>query len=90
MIPKHVTKIGKYAFSCCNSLTKIDFQSNSELKIIGNRSFNESSTKSIIIPRSVYIIGSKAFNKCKEIKTIDFQNESELKIIGKKLFNFHL
>ena len=52
-IPPLLTKIDNYAFGYCEKLVSVNFPENSNLKIIGENAFEETSIKSISIPSNV-------------------------------------
>ncbi len=71
VIPSSVTSIGNYAFSSCESLSSVDFGSNSQLQSIGNSAFAYcTSLTSITIPSTVISIGNAAFNGCSALTDI--------------------
>ena len=64
----------------------IRFDDNSQIKIIGKRSFNESLLKCILIPSTVEVIGNSSFMKCKELETVKFSQDSQLILIEPQAF----
>ena len=85
-IPQHVTKICHQAFNYCINLKKIEFEKNSELKIIGSDAFSYAQIESITIPASVTHICNSAFSQNPKLKQIDFEPNSELQFIGAHAF----
>jgi hypothetical protein len=73
-------------FCDCESLCAIVFESNSELKRIGDYAFSGSGIKSIRIPSSVENIGEKCFFDCKGLCEVFFNSDSKLKEIGCEAF----
>ena len=69
-----------FSFCFCSELKTVEFQANSQLKIIDDYAFFVSSLESISIPPHVTEIGEMAFGYCEEIKKI------ELKIIKQNSF----
>ena len=73
VIPDDVTKIGKYAFSGCSSLSSIEIPNS--VTSIGDFAFDGcSSLTSIEIPNSVTNIGYSAFNGCSSLSSIKIPN----------------
>lgn len=86
-IPKSVTKIGRYAFSSCNSLTNITI-TNSVTRIFGYAFFGCTSLTSIIIPNSVTRIGKYAFSDCTLLTSINVSKDnSQYSSVNGVLFN---
>lgn len=68
-IPKGVTKIPNYGFSCCTSLTSITLSEG--LETISDNAFEDSSNlASIDLPSTVKTIGSSAFNGCTKLESL--------------------
>lgn len=86
LIPSHVTTICTGAFIYCQQLSRVEFQSNSELQIIDDKAFQYSQLDSISIPAHVKTIGKQAFYGCKNLSRIEFQPNSELRTIKEKAF----
>lgn len=60
-IPKGVTKLSNYSFSCCTSLSSITFSDG--LETIGDNAFEDCpSLTSIVLPSTLRKIGNSAFN----------------------------
>lgn len=53
VIPKHVKRIGDYAFGACQSLSSISFQEGAEIEYIDNDAFNYTSIINIPVPANV-------------------------------------
>ncbi|MBR4335835.1 MAG: leucine-rich repeat protein [Clostridia bacterium] len=83
VIPEGVTSIGKYAFSCYSSLTRVTIPNS--VTSIGYAAFSScSKLTSITIPNSVMSIGEYAFYKCRSLTSITYQGTQEQwKAIGK-------
>ena len=92
-IPASCETIGKAAFNSCQSLETVEFEDNSQLKIIcGDNSARGYSSdgafadcvslKSIIIPASCETIESSAFKNCRKLENVSFEPDSQLKEIG--------
>lgn len=76
-IPSSVKKIGDYAFSYCEKLGSIGFQSGSQLQSIGEAAFKGCvALTSVKIPASVMEIEKLAFYGCSELNGIYFDDES--------------
>ena len=68
-IPNNITRIGKYTFLCCKSLTNVTIP-NCVISI-GEEAFSFcTSLKSIVIPDSVTNIEKKAFDYCSSLESI--------------------
>lgn len=53
MIPSQVALIGEGAFHCCKNLRQVEFPNDSNLPIIDESAFSESSIERIKIPPQV-------------------------------------
>lgn len=67
-LPNSLTRIGRYAFAGCSSLT--DFTIPDGVKEIGEASFYVSGITSISIPNSVITIEEEAFRDCYQLNSI--------------------
>ena len=81
-IPSTITSIGYYAFSMCQNVTSVIFESGSALETIGSSAFREIGASSITFPASVKSIGGSAFINCSNLSTVQFESESNLSSIG--------
>ena len=97
LVPKEViheskkyilTNIGDEAFTHSQTIQKINFSLDSELKAIGEKAFMRLSLVSIKIPSSVRKIGDYAFSFCQKLENIEFGDDSELVSIGKNAFEY--
>ena len=80
-IPNSVTTIGKFAFSCCEQLNKVEFSDSdqSRLESIGDNAFNFcSSLTSIIVPKQVKQIGGNIFVECQNLTSAGVTNYSSV------------
>lgn len=80
-IPSFITMIASYAFSNCKDIESFEFSANSELKIIGEYSFSNSSIKTIIFPPKLEKIEKYTFCSCDKLESIEFTKNSQLKTI---------
>jgi hypothetical protein len=87
-IPNNVDKFGGYCFYSCKSLSRVTFESGSELKKIGGNAFWNSGLKSIRIPNNVEKIGDFCFWCCESLNQVTFESGSRLKEIGNVTFNY--
>ncbi len=87
-IPAKVTTIGEKAFWGGESLKKVTFEDNSELKSIGKLAFQFcEQLESVNLPASIETLEESAFQNCKVLKTTGLETlESNLKYIGKQTF----
>ncbi len=69
VIPKSVTSIGSYAFSCCSGLTSVIIP-NSVTSIGAEAFIRCSGLTSVTIPNSVTEIGSSAFSGCNNLEMV--------------------
>ena len=81
-----IISINKKSFYSNKQLKSVQFQPNSKIKIIGEKSFYDSSLESIIIPNSVLKIKKNAFGNCNSIKSVIFESYSKLTSMGKRAF----
>ncbi|KAK8838471.1 beta-1,3-glucan linked protein [Tritrichomonas musculus] len=81
-----VTTISEGCFSNSKNIKKIEFDSNSEVNLIDDYSFANSSLEEITIPSSVTKIGEGSFYLCNKLQNVCFLNDSKLKTIGKLAF----
>lgn len=87
IIPSSIKYINSFSFCNCQFLSKVEFQSNSNLISIGEFAFGFSIIEDISIPKSCKIIKKHAFGDCKYLKSINFDDESELISIPTMLFS---
>lgn len=85
-IPSQVKRIGESSFHYCKELTKVEFESSSNLEIIENDAFSFSLIEEITIPSRVTEIRSSVFYSCESLRKVEFQSNSELRIIGGSSF----
>lgn len=87
VVPFFIKHISSYALSGCQNLSKIEFEGNSNLILIGKGAFtNISIIESISIPKHARIIGEEAFSRCYRLKKDDFPDDSESEIIESDAF----
>ena len=87
-IPSTIKTIKKGAFQGCISLKEIEFENNSELRIIEDHAFIFCiSLTEIKIPSNITFIGKSAFENCKSLEKIIFENLSNLEFVG--IFPFY-
>ena len=86
VIPARITSIGENAFYGCSGINKIVFESNTNLKNIGNSAFYQCTNMAGIldIPDSVETIGEYAFYEDKNITELNLSNK--LGKLGKYAF----
>ena len=82
-----IEEIGAGAFSGCESLKRIDWAENSNLKIIDNYAFGQcKSLNEFILPKEVEIIDTLAFCKCDALERVILSEGSQLREIGQSCF----
>ncbi|WNY27359.1 leucine-rich repeat domain-containing protein [Methanolapillus ohkumae] len=75
-IPKNVETIevaddfGIGAFQDCIYLTSVTFENDSRLTIIGNKAFQHTNIREIILPKNVTTLGNLSFSNCQNLTTI--------------------
>lgn len=79
VIPSTITEIAVNAFEFCD-LSKITFEKNSRLEIIGESAFSDCTLKTITIPKSVTTIEGYAFSYS-SLQTITFEEGSKIEEI---------
>lgn len=86
-IPATVTSMGAMAFNNCQNLTKVTFDSGSQLTTVGNSCFMECNTlNNIVLPDTVTAIGDYAFGSCSALQTLALPDS--LTTIGINSFYF--
>ena len=86
MIPFSVIKICRSSFEDCENLIDIQFESNSELKIIEKSAFSYTSIRSISIPKHVTKIECNVFESCEELQLFEIDDDSELLELNQSVF----
>ena len=86
IIPKNVKSIGYRAFHKCG-LTRVTFETDSELENIGYDAFSLCNISEIEIPRNVKSIGDSAFYGNLNLTNVTFESESQLETIEYGVFN---
>lgn len=82
-----ISKIGKGAFWNSQNVTKVTFEENSSLKVIGKNAFHtNTSLITIVLPSSLTIIEGAAFYGDTNLQTVEFENADTLKEIGVSAF----
>lgn len=85
-LPSSITRICSTSFLNCGSLTSIKTLNDSQLKIIDDYSFKQSTLVKIHIPNQVERIGKEAFSFCNNVQYVIFENKSKLKVIDESAF----
>ncbi|KAK8836917.1 hypothetical protein M9Y10_037443 [Tritrichomonas musculus] len=85
IIPSFIRIISPCAFNCCRDLQKVEFSDDSQLQIIKQNAFSDTSLESIYIPQSVIEISGNIFENTPIMK-IEFAPNSMLKTIGEYSF----
>ena len=81
-----VTEILKRSFYRSLKLKYVKFADDSEIQIIGKKSFYQTSLQTISIPTQLKKICEKAFGKCISLTSVEIPDNSELQSIGRKAF----
>lgn len=79
-LPSSVTSIGKWCFSQCKSLTKIEF--------IRDNAFYISSLEQITIPSLITSINEGTFEQCFHHSRMTFENPSSINTMKKDAFKY--
>jgi hypothetical protein len=78
----NVEAISDGAFSYCDTIRSVAFESPSQLRRIGGRAFAKcANLKSISIPSSTESLGESSFLKCKALRTVRVESGSQLRLI---------
>ena len=85
-IPKYIKRIKSFSFEKCFNIQEIEFEENSELKIIVENAFSSSNINRITIPINVCEIGICAFYECKNLEYFEIKEGSKLQSIPNCLF----
>ena len=80
-IPSGVASIERSAFCMCTHLSKVVFQKNSKLAVIGNDCFRGSGLQEFCAPSGLKVIADGAFRGCKNLKLVVLNKG--LKVLGK-------
>ena len=83
-----VKSISEKAFHFNGEIKSVNFHSNSELQVICDNAFAESSIEEISIPSSVKEIGIFAFNFCESLEKVEFSEDSQLNSIKESTFSY--
>lgn len=86
IIPSQVQKIGKKAFDSCIELSRFEFPTNPDYKIIEKELLSFTRITSISIPPQVTKICEDAFSFCSHLKIIEISDNSKLRIIDMSPF----
>ncbi len=79
-------KISNYAFGKNPNLREVIFENNSNLKSIGNCTFNScTSLQSVTLPNSITSLGSDTFNSCTSLQSVTLPNS--ITSLGSDTFN---
>lgn len=85
-IPSFINEIGKNSFKDCYKLKSIDLSISSELKIINENAFSNSSLQKITFPSNLQKIKKNAFGKCSKLKVVKFEPNSQIRVIDTECF----
>ena len=83
-----VKSISEKAFNFNLKIKSVIFHSKSELQVICDNAFAESSIEEISIPSSVKEIGIFAFNFCESLEKVEFSEDSQLNSIKESTFSY--
>lgn len=84
-IPSSIRIIKTFSFSLCKVLKNVTFPLDSELEIIENDSFYESSLEEISLPSKVKFIGIFAFADCQNLRKIELPQNSEVTYFSEEM-----
>ena len=85
-VPRQIYSIGSECFVSAKQLTYVLFDNKSQLEIIDERAFADSSVQEITIPESAVSLNNECFYQCKQLTTVRFARNSLLKAIGQRAF----
>jgi hypothetical protein len=86
VVPASVEVIDTHAFSECESLESVVFQTGSVLQKIGEDAFQLSRLKNLVIPALVEVIAKITFFGCDSLESMTFESGSGLREIGESAF----
>ena len=81
-----IRKIGKDSFYSHKNIRTVSFSKDSEIQLIEQRAFSNSSIEYISIPKQVLRIEDECFSNCKKLKKVQITEDSNLVYLGKKIF----
>jgi hypothetical protein len=85
-IPASIRSLGMSCFWYCPRLEVVEFDENSQLKIIGSGVFSTCGIVKFRVPRSVEVLGQECFAYCTRLGEVAFEEGSELKRIEAQAF----
>lgn len=80
-IPSYIKILGIGALYSCANVDEIEFENDSKLEFISDKSFVQTGIEFITIPSHVNHIGKWCFGNCYKLQKIDFEKNSELKTL---------
>ncbi|MDR1267623.1 MAG: leucine-rich repeat domain-containing protein [Holosporales bacterium] len=82
IIPRRVDTLWKHYLADCRQLSFVAFETDSQLRIIGEHALEKCTIRSIAIPRSVEVLEDWCFANCAFLSCVIFESCSQLRIIG--------
>lgn len=87
LIPRFIEVIGNSAFRNCMSLKKVEFEEDSNLRIIEDYAFVATPIKKVSIPKKVTCIGKGSFAMCSNLDDVKIPPDSKIDSIDEMAFN---
>lgn len=85
-LPASLEDLGDGTFANCSLLTKVSFESNSQLAVIRRSAFVNCDLSSVTFPSETVEIRNGAFKNNSNLKVINFAENAKLELIGHSAF----
>lgn len=85
-IPIQVSKISQSSFADCYKLKTVTFDDNSEISLIDEKAFYNTSIERISMPIHVIKIGDSVFYDCKKLKIGEIKKKFRINFYRVKIF----
>ena len=85
-LPASLEDLGDCTFANCSLLTKVSFESNSQLAVIRRSAFVNCDLSSVTFPSETVEIRTGAFQNNSNLKVINFAENAKVELIGQSAF----
>lgn len=85
-LPASLEDLGDCTFANCSLLTKVSFESNSQLAVIRRNAFVNCDLSSVTFPSETVEIRTGAFQNNSNLKVINFAENAKIELIGQSAF----